>query len=106
MKFLATFLIIILGYFYQPSTTKLSQTDILQRETVDTIMYAKGIIRHDPNSDIYLIECGERFLKLNVLNLPKAYQEADLPIVFSGNIKLTYPMEDEAGEYFEIKGIH
>lgn len=105
MKFSATFAILILGYFFQPTMKILAKQDIIQRETVDTIFFAKGIIRQQPQSDIYLIECQEKFLKLNVLNLPKEYQEADLPIVFSGKIKLTYPMEDEAGDYFEITSI-
>ncbi len=77
----------------------------VSRETVEVISYAKGVVRQVGNSDEYMIECSARHLKLNPVNLPSEYREADLPIIFSGDIKATQPLEDEFGEYFEVKSI-
>ena len=106
MKIIASFIIIIAGFLFNFKGDKKVADSPLSRETIDTIAYAKGIIRQMGNDNVFMIECAEKHIKLNVLNLPNEYKEADLPIVFSGNIKLTYPLEDEDGQYFEVKTIH
>ena len=110
MKIIATFIFILSGFLFNFNNggvdEKKVDAAILDRETVEVIDYAKGIVRQVGNTDTYMIECTEKHIKLNVINLPAEYKEADLPVVFSGNIKLTAPLEDEDGEFFEVKTIH
>ncbi len=106
MKVIASILIIAVGFFFNINEEKTTGTTIIKRETVQTIAYAKGIVHQVGNQDVYMIECPEKHLKLNVVNLPEEYKEQDLPVTFSGNIKLTMPLEDENGDFFEVKTIH
>ena len=106
MKVIASVMIIAVGFFFSTGEEKTTKKTILQRETVETIAYAKGIVQQVGNQDVYMIECPEKHLKLNVVNLPEEYKEADLPVTFSGNIKLTMPLEDENGDFFEVQTIH
>lgn len=106
MKIIVSILIIFVGFLFNANDKKTTRDDLLKRETVEKIGYAKGIIRQIGNTDRFIIECGDKHLKLLALNLPEEYREADLEVLFSGNIKLTYPLEDEDGEFFEVRSIH
>lgn len=106
MKIIASILIIAAGFLFKANEEKSGSENILQRETVEKVTSEKGIIRQLGSSDVYMIECADKHLKLNALNLPKEYKEADLPVIFSGNIKLTMPLEDENGDFFEVSSIH
>lgn len=110
MKTIISCVIILIGLVLTIGAKKPNDntsTDALKsRETVEVIKYAKGIIRQVGETDVFMIECADKHLKLNVANLPKAYKEADLPVVFSGEIKFTKPIEDEFGEFFLVSAIH
>jgi hypothetical protein len=106
MKIILSAFVILSGMLFNFFVKKTAEPVLPTRETVEEVSYAKGIIRQVGNTDVYMIECGEKHLKLNPINLPSEYKEADLPVVFSGDIKVTPPLEDEFGDYFDIKSIH
>jgi hypothetical protein len=105
MKMMGTILMVILGLMFDSKVDKGAGDNIAERETVETIQNAKGIVWKGGDDDVYTIECAEKHIKLNVINLPEKYRKNETTVIFSGNIKLTHPLEDNWGEFFEVTAI-
>ena len=104
-KSIGTALIVAFGLLFDTGSQTVSTPDISNRETVGTVANAEGVIRKIDEAGVYMIYCKQQHLKLNVVNLPQQFRQADLKIIFSGNIKKTHPMEDSWGEFFEVTEI-
>lgn len=105
-KLIVFILIIVAGISLNNSTGSDRATKLSQRPTVETISNAVGEIRKIGDTDIYMIWCQDKFLKLNVINLPEKFRQQGLKINFSGNIKSTNTLEDEWGDLFELTSIN
>lgn len=105
MKTIGTILMVVLGFMFDSKVDTGASENISNRETVETIQNAKGIVWKAGDEDVYTIECAEKHLKLNVINLPEKFKKDEAEVIFSGNIKLTHPLEDNWGELFEVTSI-
>ena len=105
MKTLGTILMLVVGFMFNTKVDNTATDDVAKREIVGTINNVKGIVWKVGDADVYMIECAEKHLKLNAYNLPAQYKKDNTPITFSGNIKLTQPLEDDCGELFEVTAI-
>ena len=105
MKMMGTILMVILGLMFDSKVDTGTTDSIADRETVETIQNVKGVVWKAGDEDVYTIECAEKHLKLNVINLPEKFRKDEAEVTFSGNIKLTHPLEDNWGELFEITAI-
>ena len=105
MKTIGTILMVVLGLMFDTKVDKGATDNIAERETVETIQNVKGVVWKAGDENVYTIECPEKHLKLNVINLPEKFKKDDAEITFSGNIKLTHPLEDNWGELFEITSV-
>lgn len=104
-KSIGTALIVATGLLFDTTSQTATTPDICKRETVGTLTNAEGVIRKIDEASVYMIYCKQQHLKLNVVNLAQPFRQADLKVIFSGNIKNTHPMEDNWGEFFEVTEI-
>ena len=105
MKTVGTILMLVVGFMFNSKVETTVTDGFAKRETVGTVNNVKGIVWRVGDTDVYMIECGEKHLKLNAFNLPAQYKKDNTTITFSGNIKLTEPLEDDCGELFEVTTI-
>lgn len=104
MKMIGTILMVAVGFMFDSKVDITKSDSLSARQTVEVINEAKGIV-YKISDETYMIECAEKHVKLNVFNLPEAFKKDNAAIIFSGNIKLSEPMEDEWGEVFEITNV-
>lgn len=80
---------------------------IHQRKTIDTVIQQAGTIYQLGTKDepIYIIKCNRLYLNFLPANLPKAFQQHEIQVVFSGAMKDMHPMEDEFGQFFVVNEI-
>lgn len=95
---------VIIGFLLNSSLVNDSKTNPIVRETVETITGETGIVRKigDDETAIYMINCADRHLRLNVLNMPDKYKKDGITVRFTGNIKAASTLEDDFGALFEI----
>ena len=105
-KFIGIILMLLIGFSFKTNYTAKDKADFSARQNTEVIKDAKGEVRKIGNEDIYMIWCGEKYLKLNPFNLPEKFKQPGLKITFSGNIKEMNALEDEWGELFELTAIN
>lgn len=96
---------VAVGMGFNSAADKKNEDAFIHRQTTETICNVKGVVRKIGNNGVYMIYCKAKHLKLHIINLPEKFKVADMPVVFSGNIKQTHPMEDDWGELFEVTNI-
>lgn len=86
----------------RPINPKLSQ-----RKTVGTVKDAEGLVRNigSQQNPVYIIRYQKGFMNLVADNIPAAFQQDSLAVLFSGDMKEMHPMEDELGQYFVVNSI-
>jgi hypothetical protein len=106
-KLLGTILIVITGFCLNSALVNDGKATPSGRETVETITGESGIVRKigDGEMAVYMIDCGTKYLRLNVFNMPGEFKKDGLTVRFSGNIKAGSTLEDGFGEYFEILSV-
>lgn len=104
MKMIGTILMVLIGFLFDSKVDIAKPDGIAQRKTVATLSNVKGTV-YKAMDDVYTIECGEKHLRLNVINLPEEFRKDNAEITFSGNIKLSQPLEDDWGELFEVTSV-
>lgn len=95
-----------LGFQGVDRTAPIAPSSHGQRPTVEVLSDVKGIVKKvEGDEPVYIIDCPERYLRLQACNLPKAYQQEGRYVTVSGDIKAASTLEDEFGELFEVKEI-
>ena len=104
-KFIAAIIVLIAAVGFTVNIDTPKEDVYTNRKNVDVINNALGEIIKAGETGVYVIHCGEKYMDLNVYNLPKKFQQDKLKVTFSGNVKLTGTLEDDWGDLFEVTAI-
>jgi len=106
MRFITLILLLLaIGISYRNARQNRSYAFVKERKTIETLQAKKGVIRNiGSNEDpVYIITFQEQSINLFPCNLSEEFMHNNKPVQFSGNMKYMYPLEDEYGQYFEVK---
>src|ERR1700712_814359 len=107
MKKIAFAIVVLVCLTMLNSATEINKpVSFLSRPTIEKINNEKGMLMKVEDASVFVIQCKDRYLRLNAINIPEKFSASENEITFSGNIKYTNPLEDEWGQLFEITDIH
>jgi hypothetical protein len=80
---------------------------IARRQTIEVVENHPGIVKNIGSAEIpvYVIFSEKYGLNFFPYNLPRPFQQPNIPVVFGGNMKEMHPLEDEYGQYFELVNV-
>jgi hypothetical protein len=101
-------LLIAIGVCYKNTIVNHEYAFIKGRKTVDLIAHHTGIIKQTGTTEHPLFTISDEANEQTYFpyNLDKKYQQNNLHVYFSGNIKEMAPLEDEYGIYFEVTAMN
>jgi hypothetical protein len=104
-KIIGTLLMVVIGLGFSGGSPSKAD-EYAQRPTVEMLNNVQGTVNMvEGDEPVFVIQCPQRYLRLQAYNLPARYQRHGLAVWVSGNIKATNTLEDGYGELFEVTAI-
>lgn len=105
--FIAIMLLTGIGVSYKRAIEKPIFSKIAKRKTIGSVKDKNGIVKNvgTMQQPIYIIRCKDEYLNLFTANIPSVFQQDNLAVTFSGDLKEMQPIEDDLGQYFVVNKI-
>ena len=108
MKILIAIMLLTgIGVSFKKATDKSITQKISQRKNIASLKDKAGLVKNigSKENPVYIIRYTDEYLNLVTNNLPSIFQKDNLPVIFSGDMKVMNAMEDEQGQYFVVNSI-